>query len=55
MSSTSKKHKAKNSYIHNGGEKNTLDQWKMKRVAYFTKSDRILNKKKLRDECNQEL
>ena len=37
MASQNKKRKAKNSYLHNGGDK--LDG-KMKRVMYFTKRQR---------------
>ena len=37
MASESKKRKAKNSYMHNGGEK--CDK-KMKRIMYFTKRKR---------------
>ena len=38
MTSVNKKHKAKNSYLHNGGEKN--DGGHCKRLQYFTKQDR---------------
>lgn len=37
MASESKKRKAKNSYMHNGGDK--CDK-KMKRIMYFTKRQR---------------
>ena len=40
MTSCKKKRKAKNSHINNGGEKNTLSNVKLKRVAYYTKADR---------------
>ena len=42
MASQNKKRKAKNSYIHNGGDK--LDG-KIKRVMYFTKRQRKKLKK----------
>ena len=41
MASENKKRKAKNSYLHNGGEK--LDG-KLKRSMYFTKRHRNKNK-----------
>lgn len=41
MASENKKHKAKNSYLNNGGDK--LDD-KMKRIMYFTKRQRNHNK-----------
>lgn len=50
MSSQSKKNKAKNSFIHNGGEKNSLEDWKCRRIAYYTKRDRNKNKEKVRKE-----
>lgn len=37
MTSQSKRNKAKNSYIHNGGEKDTI---KLKRVKYYNKRQR---------------
>ena len=37
MASQNKKRKAKNSYLHNGGDKFDM---KMKRVMYFTKRQR---------------
>ncbi len=43
MASENKKRKAKNSYIMNGGMKNK--GMKMKRIQYFTKQDRLYNKK----------
>ena len=49
MASKNKKRKAVNSYIYNGGEKNSIEEWKFKRLAYFTKRDRLKNKKKFRD------
>lgn len=42
MASENKKRKAKNSYMHNGGEKWDI---KMKRIMYFTKRKRNQNKK----------
>ena len=50
MSSQSKKNKAKNSFIYNGGEKNSLEEWKCRRIAYYTKRDRNKNKEKVRKE-----
>lgn len=44
MASRNKKNKARNSYIHNGGEK--LPDWKCKRIMYFTKPQRNKNKNK---------
>lgn len=41
MASKNKKNKAKNSYIHNGGDK---QDWIMKRFMYFTKRQRNKNK-----------
>ena len=47
MSSVSKKKKARNSFLHNGGEKpNGL---KLKRVQYFTKQDRARGKRVCRE------
>lgn len=37
MTSQNKKRKAKNSYLHNGGDK---CDYKMKRIMYFTKRQR---------------
>lgn len=48
MASQNKKNKAKNSYIHNGGEKNDLEQWKCKGTCYFTKRDRRIQNDRLR-------
>ena len=46
MASQNKKHKARNSYIMDGGEKNDAAKWKCKRIAYYTKRDRrLLNNK----------
>lgn len=45
MASKNKKKKARNSYLHNGGEK--LDG-KMKRTMYFTKHQRQQNKQALK-------
>ena len=42
MTSISKKKKAKNSFIYNGGEKN--NGMKLKRIQYYTKQDRLRNK-----------
>ena len=42
VASVNKKKKAKNSYLYNGGDKNDD---KMKRIMYFTKRQRIKNKK----------
>ena len=56
MASENKKNKARNSYIHNGGEKNDLETWKCRRLAYFTKRDRRLQNEKLsREEIEEEL
>ena len=46
MTSENKKRKAKNSYLHNGGENH---DGKLKRFMYFTKRQR--NKNKL--ECKE--
>lgn len=43
MASQAKKHKAKNSYIHNGNEAQKIKNWK--RYAYFITADRQNNKK----------
>ena len=45
MSSQSKKNKARNSYIYNGGEKDTI---KLKRLCYYNKKMR--NKIKAEDK-----
>ena len=45
MASENKKRKAKNSLIYNGGEK--PDNLKLKRIQYFTKQNRIKNKKEV--------
>jgi hypothetical protein len=42
MASQNKKRKAKNSYLYNGNEAQKIK--KMKRVAYYIKSDRKKNK-----------
>lgn len=47
MASLNKKKKAKNSYLHNGADK--LDG-KSKRNLYFTKRERVKNKKVYRGE-----
>ena len=49
MSSINKKHKAKNSYIYNGGEK--PDGMKLKKIQYFTKQDRLRSKNEVRKEA----
>ena len=41
MTSENKKRKARNSYMYNGGEK---DSTKLRRVNYFKKRDRKRNK-----------
>lgn len=41
MASENKKRKAKNSYLHNGGDKCDM---KMKRIMYFAKRQRMKNK-----------
>ena len=48
MASENKKNKARNSFIHNGGEKNDIEQWKCKGTAYFTKRDRRIQHDRLR-------
>lgn len=48
MASENKKNKARNSFIHNGGEKNDIEQWKCKGIAYFTKRDRRIQNDRLR-------
>ena len=53
MASQNKKNKAKNSYIFNGGEKNTISKWKCKRQAYYTKKDRLEQKKSIADEVDE--
>ena len=53
MSSQNKKNKARNSYIHNGGEKNSIEDWKCRRIAYYTKRDRQKNKDKVRKEVDE--
>ena len=45
MASQNKKRKARNSYLHNGNE--ALHIYKWKRVAYYTKSDRLDAKKEI--------
>lgn len=45
MSSIAKKHKAKNSYLYNGGEK--PDGTRIKRIQYFTKQERLQAKKRV--------
>lgn len=42
MSSENKKRKAKNSYLHNGGDKCDM---KMKRIMYFSKRQREKNRR----------
>lgn len=53
MSSQNKKKKAKNSYISNGGEKNSIEDWKCRRIAYYTKRDRNNGKSQVRKEINE--
>jgi len=48
MASVNKKHKAKNSYIHNGNEAQKIHKWK--RVAYFIKADRLNGRASVRKE-----
>lgn len=48
MASVKKKHKARNSYIHNGNEAQKIHKWK--RGAYFIKADRLGHKAMLRKE-----
>lgn len=43
MASQNKKNKARNSFIHDGGEKGRFI--KLKRLMFFQKKDRIANKK----------
>jgi len=45
MASENKKRKAKNSYLHNGGDKIDV---KLKRTMYFTKRQRNKNKQELK-------
>lgn len=54
MASKNKKNKARNSFIYNGGEKNTIEKWKCRGIAYFTKSDRLLNKSRIRTYSESE-
>ena len=46
--SKNKKNKAKNSYLFNGNEYQKVH--KLKRVAYFTKADRISVKGQIKNE-----
>lgn len=46
VASENKKKKAKNSYLHNGGDKKDC---KMKRIMYFTKRQRNKLKKNLEE------
>lgn len=50
MASQNKKNKAKNSYIHNGGEKDTM---KFKRLMYFNKKLRNEIKKETKEIVNE--
>lgn len=52
MASQNKKNKARNSYIHNGGEK--LSNWKCKGIMYFTKAQRNKNKKLVDNEIAED-
>ena len=45
MASQNKKNKARNSYLHNGNEAQHIH--KMKRIAYYTKADRVSSKKEI--------
>lgn len=47
MSSENKKRKARNSFMHNGGEKTDT---KLKRINYYKKRDRNRIKREQRDE-----
>lgn len=47
MTSQNKKNKARNSYIYNGGEKDTI---KLKRIKYYNKRQRKEIKAKIRSE-----
>lgn len=46
MSSENKKHKAKNSFLHNGGDK---EDCRLKRVMYYTKRQR----NKIKSQCKE--
>ncbi len=46
MASVNKKHKAKNSFLYNGNEK---QRTKLKRIAYFVKADRLDAKRAIRN------
>ena len=48
MASENKKRKAKNSYLYNGNETQKIK--KMKRIAYYIKSDKKKNKIKAESE-----
>jgi len=50
MASQNKKNKARNSYIHNGGEK--LSNWRCKGIMYFTKAQRNKDKKSVDSEIS---
>lgn len=54
MASQNKKNKAHNSYIIDGGEKNTISKWKCKRQAYYTKKDRLEQKQQTLQEVENE-
>lgn len=45
MASQNKKNKAKNSYLYNGNEAQKIV--KMKRVAYYTKAERVKQRKEV--------
>lgn len=47
MASVNKKHKAKNSFLDKGAEK--CKGYKCKTLMYYTKADRIKNKKDVSD------
>lgn len=49
MASESKRRKGKNSKLAGLGERNDIEKWKCKRIAYFTKRDRLINKRRTKD------
>lgn len=49
MASESKRRKGKNSNIAGLGERNDIEKWKCKRIAYFTKRDRLINKRRAKN------
>ena len=48
MASKNKKNKARNSYLHNGNEAQHIR--KLKRIAYYTKADRVRAKKEMEEQ-----